>query len=51
MKGFPFATLEHSVDADSVVILRPKLSKLEKAVAIERAFISVAGPMTLTSTF
>jgi len=38
VKGFPFATLEHSVDADSVVILRPKLSKLEKAVAIERAF-------------
>jgi len=37
-EGVSFTTLEHSVDADSVVILRPRLSKLEKAMAIERAF-------------
>jgi hypothetical protein len=37
-EGVSFTTLEHSVDADSVVILRPRLSKLEKAIAIERAF-------------
>jgi hypothetical protein len=37
-EGVLFTTLEHSVDADSVAILRPKLSKLEKAQAIKRAF-------------
>ena len=37
-EGVSFTTLEHSVDADSVVILRPRLSKLDKAIAIERAF-------------
>jgi len=37
-EGVSFTTLEHSVDADSVDILRPNLSKLEKAIAIERAF-------------
>lgn len=37
-EGVSFTTLEHSVEADSVVILRPRLSKLEKAIAIERAF-------------
>lgn len=37
-EGVSFTTLEHSVDADSVAILRPKLSKLEKAQAIKRAF-------------
>jgi len=37
-EGVSFTTLEHSVDADSVVILRPRLDKLEKAIAIERAF-------------
>jgi len=37
-EGVSFTTLEHSLDADSVVILRPRLSKLEKAIAIERAY-------------
>jgi len=37
-EGVSFTTLEHSIDADSVAILRPKLSKLEKAQAIKRAF-------------
>ena len=37
-EGVSFTTLEHSVDADSVVILRPRVSKLNKAIAIERAF-------------
>lgn len=37
-EGVSFTTLEHSVDADSVVILRPRISKLEKAIAIERAY-------------
>ncbi len=37
-EGVSFTTLEHSVDADSVAILRPSLSKLDKAHAIKRAF-------------
>ena len=37
-EGVSFTTLEHSVSADSVAILRPRLSKLEKAIAISRAF-------------
>lgn len=37
-EGVSFTTIEHSVDADSAAILRPKLSKLEKARAIQRAF-------------
>lgn len=37
-EGVSFTTIEHSIDADSVVILRPRLSKLEKAIAIKRAF-------------
>jgi hypothetical protein len=37
-EGVSFTTVEHSIEADSVVILRPRLSKLEKAIAIKRAF-------------
>ncbi len=37
-EGVSFTTIEHSVEADSVVILRPRLTKLEKAIAIKRAF-------------
>lgn len=37
-EGVSFTTIEHSLEADSVVILRPRLSKLEKAIAIKQAF-------------
>lgn len=37
-EGVSFTTLEYSVAADSVAILRPRLDKIEKALAIERAF-------------
>lgn len=37
-EGVSFTTLEHSADADSVVVLRPRLSKREKALALTRAF-------------
>jgi hypothetical protein len=37
-EGVSFTTLEHSAAADAVVVLRPKLSKKEKASAILRAF-------------
>lgn len=37
-EGVSFTTLEHSADADAVAVLRPRLSKKEKAAAIARAF-------------
>jgi hypothetical protein len=37
-EGVVFTTLEHSADADSIVVLRPALSKETKAMAIFRAF-------------
>jgi hypothetical protein len=37
-EGVSFTTMEHSAAADSLVALRPKLGKVEKAVAILRAF-------------
>ncbi|KPJ91928.1 MAG: hypothetical protein AMJ53_10440 [Gammaproteobacteria bacterium SG8_11] len=37
-EGVMFTSLEHSADADSVAVLRPKLNPLEKAMAIYKAF-------------
>lgn len=37
-EGVIFTTLEYSAKADSLVVLRPKVSKREKAIAIKRAF-------------
>ena len=37
-EGVCFTTLEHSAAADSVVVLRPRLGKVEIAKAIQRAF-------------
>lgn len=37
-EGVVFTTLEHSAAADSVVVLRPRLTRLEKARALLRAF-------------
>jgi hypothetical protein len=37
-EGVSFTTMNHSAAADSVVALRPRLSKLEKAAAILRAY-------------
>jgi len=37
-EGVSFTTLEHSADADAVVVLRPRLDKEVKARAVERAF-------------
>ena len=37
-EGVIFTTLEHSASADSLAVLRPRLSKQEKAVALFRAF-------------
>lgn len=37
-EGVSWTTLEHSADADAVAVLRPRLSKKEKAEALLRAF-------------
>lgn len=37
-EGVSFTSLEHSAEADSVAVLRPQLSALEKAKAIYKAF-------------
>jgi hypothetical protein len=37
-EGVSFTSLEHSADADSIAVLRPQLSPLEKAIAIYKAF-------------
>jgi hypothetical protein len=37
-EGVSFTTMEHSASADSLVVLRPRLSKKDKAFALLRAF-------------
>lgn len=43
-EGVLFTTLEHSAAADSLSVLRPRLSKKEIAVALWRAFFYVGRP-------
>jgi hypothetical protein len=37
-QGVSFTSFEHSAAADSIAVLRPRLSKVEKAIALLRAF-------------
>jgi len=50
-EGVSFTTLAHSVAADSVVILRPRLNKLEKAIAITTAFQYAGRPYDFNFDF
>lgn len=50
-EGVSFTTLEHSADCDSLAVLRPKLSKVEKARAILRAFHVVGRPYDFNFDF
>lgn len=50
-EGVGFSTLEHSASADSVVVLRPRLSKSEKARALLRAFSYVGRPYDFNFDF
>ena len=50
-EGVSFTTLEHSVSADAVVILRPRLSKSDVAIAIERAFYYSGRPYDFNFDF
>ena len=50
-EGVVFNTVEHSAAADSVCLLRPRLSKLEKAKAIFRAFHYLGRPYDFNFDF
>ena len=50
-EGVSFTTLEHSADCDSLVALRPKLAKAEKAQALVRAFHYAGRPYDFNFDF
>ena len=50
-EGVCFTTIEHSAAADSVVVLRPRLAKREKASAILRAFQYTGRPYDFNFDF
>ncbi len=50
-EGVSFTTLEHSADCDSLVALRPRLSKAEKAQALVRAFHYAGRPYDFNFDF
>ena len=50
-EGVVFTTLEHSADADTMAVLRPKKSKKEKAAALYRAFYYVGRPYDFNFDF
>jgi hypothetical protein len=50
-EGVSFTTLEHSADCDSLVVLRPKLAKAEKAEALVRAFHYAGRPYDFNFDF
>ena len=50
-EGVSFTTLEHSADCDSLVVLRPKLAKAEKAQALVRAFHYAGRPYDFNFDF
>jgi len=50
-EGVSFTTLEHSADADSLAAVRPRLSKVEKAAALLRAFQYAGRPYDFNFDF
>ena len=50
-EGVSFTTIEYSLDADSIAVLRPRLSKREKAIALHRAFIYSGRPYDFNFDF
>jgi len=50
-EGVIFTTLEHSAHADSLAVLRPRLSKKDKAVALLRMFGYVGKPYDFNFDF
>ena len=50
-EGVSFTALEHCADADAVAVLRPRLSKTDKATAILRAFHYAGRPYDFNFDF
>lgn len=50
-EGVSFTTLEHSADCDALAVLRPKLTQVEKARAILRAFHYAGRPYDFNFDF
>ena len=50
-EGVTFTSLEHSADADSLAVLRPQLSKREKARAVAKAFFYSGRPYDFNFDF
>jgi uncharacterized protein YycO len=50
-EGVSLTALEHALDCDSMVVLRPRLSKVEKAQALLRAFHYVGRPYDFNFDF
>jgi len=50
-EGVVFTSLEHSAEADSVAVLRPRLSKKDKAVALVMAFHYMGRPYDFNFDF
>lgn len=50
-EGVTFTTLEHSADADTMAVLRPKRTKKEKAAALYRAFHYAGRPYDFNFDF
>jgi len=50
-EGVSFKSLEHSGACDSLVVLRPRLSKREKALALQRAFHYAGRPYDFNFDF
>lgn len=50
-EGVSFTSLEHSASADSVAVLRPRLSKADKAKALQRAFSYAGRPYDFNFDF
>jgi len=50
-EGVSFTSLEHTLDCDSVAVLRPKLNRIEKARALTRAFHYAGRPYDFNFDF
>lgn len=50
-EGVSFTTLDHSAAADSLAILRPRVTKRDKAIAIARAFGYIGRPYDFNFDF
>jgi hypothetical protein len=50
-EGVSFTALEHCIDADSAAVIRPKLAKKEKAIALMRAFHYAGRPYDFNFDF